>query len=200
MEKIITISRQYGSGGRQIGKKLAEKLGIPFYDRELIECAASKSGIHLGHFAAADQNGYGTKSPYAACGTPYEHSHAAKIYLAQQKAILEIASKGACVIVGRGACEVLHGKFPVLRVFIYADMEKRIQRVVNEYRESPAKAEKHIRQVDKKRMSYYSFYQENTNMWMEHFDLCVDSGTLGEERAVQTISEAYCYGQETSAT
>ena len=113
------------------------------------------------------------------------------LYLAQREAICNLAAGGPCVIVGRGACEVLKGRLPLLRVFIYADMETKIRRVVEEYQELPENAEKRLYAVDKKRMAYYSFYEKKEKERAKYFDICIDSGSLGIDGAVQVILSAY---------
>lgn len=112
-------------------------------------------------------------------------------YMAQRDAILELAAKGPCVIVGRGACEVLRNRRSVLRTYIYADLDTRIRRTVEEYHESPENIEKRIRQIDKKRMAYYHFYEKKEILWTEHFDLCINSGKLGLDQTVRFICDAY---------
>lgn len=183
MDRVITISRQHGSGGRQIGRLLSEKLNIPFYDKEIIAHAAEQSGIHGSHFDLVDQSDMSGPAYLISPGVAFELPLRDKVYLAQRSAILEIASKGPCVIVGRGAGEVLNGKVPLLRVFVYADRRTRIQRAVEQYHEPAETIEKRIDQIDKRRMAYYSFYEQKTGLFMNHFDLCIDSGKLGIEQA-----------------
>lgn len=165
MYKIITIGRQHGSGGRMVGKLAAEQLGIPFYDKEkIIERASKESSISIEMFENADTSGVGSLlyriSEALAEDVRRDIPIDDKIYIAQKNAILNIAKEGSCVIVGRGACEVLKEKFPILRTFIYADMETRIKRVVEQYGESDKNAEKHIRQIDNKRKLYYQYYEK----------------------------------------
>lgn len=195
MYKIITIARQHGSGGREIGRRVAEELGIPFYDKEIIERAANESSISKGILENSDIGDVGSLlykiSESLASEVRHDLSMDDKVYLAQRAAILGIATKGSCVIVGRGACEVLKDKFKVLRVFVYADIETRMKRVVEQYGEPNINVEKRIRQIDKKRRAYYQFYEKKENFWTEHFDLCINSGKMGIDKAVQLICEAY---------
>ena len=180
MDKVIAISRQHGSGGRQIGKLVSEQLHIPFYDKEIVQEAVCQSGLCAEQFDGADLRGAGNGLYSIVPGVPFELPVKDTLYLAQREAICNLAAGGPCVIVGRGACEVLKGRLPLLRVFIYADMETKIRRVVEEYQELPENAEKRLYAVDKKRMAYYSFYE-----------ICIDSGSLGIDGAVQVILSAY---------
>ncbi len=191
MDKVIAISRQYGSGGRQIGKLVSEQLNIPFFDKEIIEGAVRQSGLRAESFADADQKGAGSCLYSIAPGVPFELPIQDECYLAQRTAICKLASRGPCILVGRGACEVLRGQLPLLRVFIYADIETKIHRAVEEYQEVPQNIEKRLHEVDKKRMAYYSFYEGKSKQQIEHFDLCIDSGNLGIDKAVQVILSAY---------
>lgn len=195
MYKIITISRQYGSGGREIGRRIAERLGIPFYDKEIIEQASNTSTIDKSFFEKAETSGVGSLfyklSESLAADVRHDISLDAKVYLAQRAVLQEIARKGPCVIVGRGACEVLKGEFPLLRTYIYADMDTRIKRAIEEYHESAENIEKRIHQIDKKRKAYYSFYEKKENDLTKHFDLCINSGEFGIERTARFIANMY---------
>lgn len=196
MYKIITIGRQHGSGGRLVGKLAAEQLGIPFYDKEkIIERASKESSISIGMFENADVSGVGSLlyklSEAFAEDVRRDIPLNDKIYIAQRNAILNIAKEGPCVIVGRGACEVLRDKYPILRAFVYADIESRIKRTVEQYNEPAENAEKYIRQIDKKRRAYYQYYEKKESLLTEHFDLCINSGKIGIDNAVRLICEAY---------
>lgn len=196
MYKIITIGRQHGSGGREVGKRAAERLGLPFYDKEaIIKRASKESSISIDLFDSTDTSGIGSLlyrlSEALAEDVRRDISLDDKIYIAQRNAILNIAKEGPCVIVGRGACEVLKDTFPVLRTLIYADMETRIKRVIEQYGEPRAGAEKRIRQIDKKRRTYYQYYEKREPLLPEHFDLCINSGKLGIDKTVSLICDAY---------
>ncbi len=188
---VIAISRQYGSGDRQIGQHLSEVLGIPFYDKEIIRQAALNSGIDECHFSGADQRGAGSPLYSANPGVPFELPLSDKLYLAQHTALRQLAVNGACVIVGRGACGILKGIVPLLSVFLYADLPVRKKRIVEEYGEPSDNLEKKIRDTDKKRMAYYTFYEPAKQLWTEHFDLCIDSGRFGIAGTVSLILGAY---------
>lgn len=200
MEKkcIITIGRQFGSGGRYVGRLLAEKLGIPFYDKELLSEAAKQSGICEEIFEEHDekptrsllfslvtgmQHHVGTGSFYM--DMPLNH----RIFLAQFDAIRKLAEEGPCVIVGRCADYVLRENPDALSVFIKADMQSKIDRAVKYYYVEPEKAEERIRKADKQRASYYNYYATATWGDVENYDLVVDTGILGVEGAVELIAK-----------
>ena len=193
---IITIGRQFGSGGRYVGRLLAEKLGIPFYDKELLSEAAKNSGIceeiledHdekptrslLFSLVTGMQHHMGTGSFYM--DMPLNH----RIFLAQFDAIRKLADEGSCVIVGRCADYVLREAPDTVSVFVKADMPSKIARAVKYYGVEEDKAEERIRKADKQRASYYNYYATATWGDVENYDLVVDTGVLGVEGAVELI-------------
>lgn len=195
---VITIGRQFGSGGRQVGKLLAEKLGIPYYDKELLAEAAKDSGICEEIFEDHDEKP--TKSLLFSLVTGMQmHGEAGslymdmplnhKIFLAQFDAIRRIAGEGPCVIVGRCADYVLRDQKNAVKVFIKADMAHRIQRAVDEYGVDPIRAEDIVRKTDKQRASYYNYYATATWGDVDNFDLCVDTGAIGIERTVELLEQ-----------
>ena len=195
---LITIGRQFGSGGREIGMKIAETFGIPFYDNELLDRAAKNSGICQELFRNHDEKpsnsflyslvmdtysmGY---SSSAMSGMPINH----KVFLAQFNAIKEIADEGPCVMVGRCADYALDGYKDHLALFIYADMEDRIRRVSTRYDLSDAKAKETVQKMDKQRASYYNYY--TSKKWGEigSYDFCINSGILGVDGTVGLICQ-----------
>ncbi|MEG1176330.1 MAG: cytidylate kinase-like family protein [Ruthenibacterium sp.] len=187
---IITISRQYGSGGRLIGAKLAEKLQIPFYGKEIIELAAQQSGVSGSFFAQPEQAGSYFLRDFSA-GVPTELPLGDKVYLTQYAALCALAKKGSCVIVGHGAGAALKNVMSVLNVFIYADLDTRKRRAIEEYGENPHKIEEHMAVIDKKRASYFKFYAGIDGRKTENYHLCIDSGRIGIEGAVAVIEAAY---------
>lgn len=195
--RVIAISRQYGSGGRQIGACLAQRLHIPFYDREMIALAAKQSGILGGFFEEPEQGSYLFRNfaGAAAAEPPLED----RVFLAQCDVIRSLAEKGPCVLVGRGAAGVLRDRVPLLNVFVYADMENRAQRAVEEYGDSPHKIKEHIDAIDKKRTAYFKFYTGMNARRMEHYHLCVDSGAIGIDNAVALIETAYLLAEKRQA-
>ena len=179
---VITIGRQFGSGGRYVGRMLAEKLGIPFYDKELLSEAAKQSGICEEIFEDHDEKPtrsllfnlvtgmqvHGDAGSYY-MDMPLNH----KIFLAQFDAIRSIADKGPCVIVGRCADYVLKDRPNTISVFLKAEMQSKVERAVKYYGVDPQKAEDRIRKADKQRASYYNYYATATWGDMNNYDLCV---------------------------
>lgn len=189
--RIITISREFGSGGRTIGKETAAKLGVPCYDQELIEKLAEESG-----FAPAYIQEQGEYAPYngwlnALTGCSNGLTNQDQLWVLQRKIILELAEKGPCVIVGRCADFILRGEADCLTVFIHADMEKRAERIVKVYGERPETPEKRLRDKDKRRASYYQFYTDMTWGDARHYDVALDSGRLGIDKCVSTLVSLY---------
>lgn len=188
---IITISRQYGSGGREIGKKLAEQLGLPFYDQEIIELTAKASPIDKSFFENSEKNGIGSLIFDLASGINHSLSINDKVFLEQSKVIREIADKGGCVIVGRCADHVLKGHKNILRAFIYADIDSRKHRIAHIYKETNEAALSNIAKVDKKRAFYYDYYTGQKFGDAKNYDICLNSSLLGIERCVDLIQNAY---------
>lgn len=192
MVKIITISREFGSGGRTIGKEVARQLGIPCYDKDLIEKIAEETG-YAKEFIA-DESEYAPNSnsfAYMFLGRGMDGlSNADKIWIAQKKVIEELAENGACVIVGRCADYVLKDRVDCLNVFVYADKKFRAERIVKQYGESAVEPEKRLADKDKKRKLNYKYFTEQEWGRRENYHLCIDSGFLGIEKAVALIVEA----------
>lgn len=186
---IFTIGRQYGSGGRLIGEKLAKELGIPFYDKELLTLAAKESGFCEEIFETHDEKptssflyslvmgGYGSDS------MPLNH----KLFLAQFETIKKVAKQGPCVIIGRCADYALEEMPNVVNVFIHADIKERAKRAVEEYGEDPKHVESIINKTDKKRASYYNYYSDKKWGAMDTYHLSIDSGKIGIDNAVKLI-------------
>lgn len=192
MVNIITISREFGSGGRTIGKEVAKKLGIPCYDKDLIEKIAEESGYAKGF--VEDESEYAPNSSgfaYMFLGRGIDGlSNADKIWIAQKKVIEEIADKGPCVIVGRCADYVLKERKDCLNVFVYADKKFRAERIVKQYGESRVEPEKRLNDKDKKRKLNYKYFTEQEWGKRQNYHLCIDSGFIGIERAVALIVDA----------
>lgn len=186
MNYIITISREYGSGGRFIGKLIAEKLGIAFYDDELLVKASNISGISIGCVENYDETKESAFS-YAQGLYGMDMSLGQKVFLAQFDAIKKIAETESCVIVGRCADYVLRDHPNVVKVFICAPMEDKIQRAVTYYNINPNKAQSIITKKNKNRRAYYNFYTDKDWGKPESYDLCINSKN-GIESAVEAIS------------
>ena len=202
---IITIGRQYGSGGHDIGKQLAEELNVPFYDKALLERAAKDSGLCQEIFENHDEKptnsflyslvmdtyslGYTTSS---FSEMPLNH----KIFLAQFDAIKNIAKEGPCVIVGRCADYAL-ADFPnVVNVFPHADLQDRIVRIARRHDLTDAKAKDLIIKTDKRRASYYNYY--TSKKWGEAagYDLSLNTATLGIDGTIHMIREFVAYKEK----
>lgn len=184
---IITISRQHGSGGREIGKKVAEQLGIPFYDREVIEMASKNSDIDISFFEDSEIQDVDSLVYELSSSTHVKLPITDRVFLQQVKTIRDLAIKGGCVIVGRCADAILPDNTNILRVFIYADCDTRRTRVKTIYHESADTLEK----LEKKRCSYYQHYTGKRFGDAQNYDLCLNSGSLGVDECVKTICSAY---------
>lgn len=188
---IITISREFGSGGREIGQKLAAKLGIPFYDKEIIAETAYKTGFaeeyvrKQGEYASA-RNWF--EYSFSARNNSYGMSPEDYLWSKQREVILDLAKKGPCVIVGRCADYILRDRKDVLNVFVHAAYDKRIHRICEVYKE-PEHTEKMLKDIDKKRSFNYKYYTEQTWGKSQNYDLTLDAGTLGIDQCVDIIAE-----------
>ena len=195
---IITIGRQLGSGGREIGQMLAKDLGIKYYDKELLTAAAKESGMAQELFENHDEkptNSFlyslvmDTYSLGYSSGTFNEMPLNHKIFLAQFDTIKKIADKEPCVIVGRCADYALADYPNCVKVFIHADIDYRIHRVAKRHDLTLAKAKDEVTKTDKKRASYYNYY--TSKRWGEAagYDLCLDSSVIGNENVVKVIEQ-----------
>lgn len=195
-KNIITISRQFGSGGRTVGHIVAEKLGIPFYDKELVEQIAVESG-----FAPKFVEEHGEHSPgksllsyaFAPQGVPGVMnglSTADFLWSIQCNAILQLAEKGPCVIVGRNADYILKDRKDCFHAFIHADLEFRADRIVRLYGESEKSPQARLQQKDKRRSVNYQHYTGRTWGASENYDICLNTATIGVEQAADLIIAA----------
>jgi len=188
---IITIGRQYGSGGKEVGAMLAKELGIPFYDKELVTEAAKQSGYAEEIFHENDEKLAGSflyslvASTHGADSLPLNN----RLFLAQFDTIKKIAEKGSCVIIGRCADYALEDRDNVLNVFIYADKAIRIKRVIEEYGITGKNMEDVVNKTDKKRANYYGFYSGKKWGVAESYDICIDSGKFGLQKTVDIIKD-----------
>ena len=188
--RIITISREFGSGGRTVGKQVAQKLNIPCYDQELIEKIAEESGFAPAYIK--EQGEYAVRAGWLSNALAGRFSNGLttqdQLWLLQRKVILELAEKGPCVIVGRCADYILRNEADCLTAFIHADMEKRGQRIVEIYGEREESPEKRLRDKDKRRAAYYQMYTDMTWGDARHYHVALDSGVLGIETCVSILA------------
>ena len=189
--RVITISREFGSGGRTIGKLVAEKLGIPCYDAELIEKIAEQSGYSAEYIKQEVEYGTGgwLSAVFADRSTGLTNQD--KMFSIQSRIIQELANEGPCVIVGRCADFVLKDKADCLNVFIHASMEKRAERIVKEYGERAESPEKRLKEKDKRRAAYHRFYTDMKWGHAQNYHVCLDSGEFGIEKCAEIIAQLY---------
>lgn len=195
MKTIITVSREFGSGGHSIGKLVAQRLGYEFYDSALVNEVAKRCGFsprfieENGEYASARSS---LLFSLATASQPTLDSVSMfdKLYIEQCKFIEELAQKGSCVIVGRCADYILRDRKDCLHVFIHADMESRARRIVERYGEKDKSPEKRLIEKDQKRKVYYKNYTGRSWGQAQNYDLCLDSGTLGVELCSELIVQA----------
>lgn len=184
MGKVITISRQYGSGGRELGEKLAKKLGIPLYDKELLNLIAEKEKIEVSLLESFDEmepdlDNYTVRNVMP----DYQISMAKKVFAAYSRTILALSEKEDCVIVGRCADVILPDS---VRIFVYADMDYRLARIKSIEQSSENEARKLIRKMDNRRRDYRKFYCEQDWGIITDYDLCLNTGKTGVDGAVES--------------
>lgn len=196
-KSIITISRQFGSGGREIGRKLAKELDIPFYDKELIAMAAQESGIDEAIFKSEENRtsrafylmgtiGYTLGSPVTISPTMSLND---RMFMAQSDVIRNVAEAGPCVIVGRCADYVLSDMegVEVFNVFIKADLQDRKTRAVDEYKIAGQDVEDFIVKIDKERSNYYNYYTDRKWGNLKNYNLMIDTSKVSVDKCVEII-------------
>ena len=189
MDKIIiTIAREYGSGGREIGEVLADRLNIPFYDKALLSRASEESGIGEIFFKRNDEKSNSNFFQSILHGgysgeLPFHH----QVFIAQFEAIKSIAKEGSCVIVGRCADYALRDEENVINIFLTADDEERIKRLIEVYGVAEKDAKAQIKKVDKDRANYYEFYTAHEWKDPDNFDLVIDTSKIGVEGVVELL-------------
>ena len=191
---VITISREFGSGGRTIGKEVAKKLGIPCYDQEIIEKLAEQSGFSKDYIA--DKGEYATHkswfaNAFASGGTNHGSSNQDYLWVLQRRIICDLAKEGPCVIVGRCADYILDKDYKCLKVFIHASIEKRIEHILENYGERKESPEKRLRDKDKKRKAYYKYCTETEWGLAKNYQVSLNAGVLGIEQCVNIIEAIY---------
>lgn len=190
---VITISRQFGSGGREIGKQIAKALDIAYYDNELIQKSAEKSGYSKEIFEQAEQKPTGSllysMSLFASSGVGFDLPLSDKVFIVQSDVIKEVALQGSCVIVGRCADYVLRDNKNTINIFIHGDLDKRIERAEKEYHFPSDRAKETVIKNDKRRASYYNFYTSLKWGHAPNYDLCINSSILGVQKTAEAICE-----------
>lgn len=194
---IITIARQFGSGGREIGERVAEILGIPIVDKELIKDAAERGNLNEDVIKKADESAANSLLYTLAMGSNilgttmhfgYKMPLNDKLFILQSEAIKEYAAKGSCVIIGRCADYVLRDEPNILRLFIYGDLDHREARVAKRHPEIKSnQVIDAINKTDKRRASYYNFYTGNKWGKYDNYDMAINSSTLGIEGTASLI-------------
>lgn len=204
---IITIGRQYGSAGREIGYKIAEDFGIKLYDKEMLARAAKESGICEEIFETHDEKPTNSFL-YSLVMDTYSMGYAGsayndmplnhKVFLAQFDTIKKIADEGPCILVGRCADYALESYDNVVSIFIHADMEARISRISRIYDLPANKAKDRIVKTDKKRASYYNYYTNKRWGDADSYELCLNSSKLGIEGTAKAIEQYVLFKESIS--
>ena len=191
VKRIITISREFGSGGRFIGEELAKKLGFAYYDKNIINEIAEKSGLSPEYIQeSAELSPKKGLFAYAFAGRDITgKSVEDMVYEAQRKVILELAEKDPCVIIGRNADYILKDRDDVLNVFIHGGTPEKIQRITRLYNVEEQKAVKMMVDIDKRRMVNYNFYTNQKWGKADNYTLCLNSSQLGYDRCEKIIME-----------
>ena len=190
-KRIITISREFGSGGRFIGEEVAKKLGIAYYDKNIISQIAEKSGLSPEYIQEnAELSPKKGLFAYAFSGRDITgKSVEDMVYEAQRNIILELAEKEPCVIIGRNADYILKDRDDVLNVFIHGDMPEKIQRITGLYNVKEKEAVKMMADTDKRRRTNYNFYTDQNWGKASNYTLCLNSSQLGYDRCEMIIME-----------
>ncbi len=188
---VITIGRQYGSGGRMVGIKIAEDLGIKCYNSELLIEAAKESGLCKEVFDKIDEKPFSAFLSFSPSGK-YDHGEMPlnhKVFLAQMQTIKRLAETESCVIVGRCADYVLREYDNVINVFIHAPLQDRVKRVIERDSIAPGKAEKRVKRFDKERANYYNFYSEKRWGMTDSYDISLNSSKFGIDGCAKIIED-----------
>ena len=196
---IITIARQYGSGGREIGERVAEILDIPMYDKELIKDAAAKGSLNEEVLRTTDESAANSLLYTLAMGSNvlgatmqfgYKMPLNDKLFILQSEVIREYAAAGSCVIIGRCADYVLRAEENVLKIVIYSDIETREKRIRERYPDiKSSQVLDVINKTDKRRASYYNFYTGNKWGKYDNYDLAINAATFGIEKTAELIAD-----------
>ncbi|MGM9941745.1 MAG: AAA family ATPase [Bulleidia sp.] len=199
--RVITISREFGSGGRTIGKTVAEHLGIPCYDSEILESIARESGFTEAYIKDAGEYAPTGLFSNAFFNRTFSLSNEDELWILQSRIIRELAQKGPCVIVGRCADSILNDTALCLKVFIHASLQFRADRIVRVYGEREESPEQRLRDKDKRRAAYHRFYTDMKWGHAQNYHICLDSGVIGLEQCASIIEQLYnsdaVFGQQT---
>ena len=197
-KKIVTISRQYGSGGRYIGENLAKAMGVPCYDEKLIDMVAKESGFAQSFVAEKGERMTGSllfniASSLSFANNVFSTNNGVtlqdEIYFTQNRIIKELANKGPCVIVGRCADYILREREDCLNVFIFADNESKIERAEKYFNITREEAPAVLKKKDKARANHYKYYTDQEWGMASNYDLCLNSGLIGIEGCVKAIQQ-----------
>lgn len=191
--RIIAIGRQFGSGGRTIGKKVAEKLGIPCYDNEVLERMARESGYAPEYVKErSEKTGSWNWLSHAFASKDFiGNSGQDDLWFIQNKIITGLAQQGPCVFVGFCSEYILRNEPDCLRVFIHADMDKRAKRIVEQYGETAEAPEKRLKDKDRRRATYYQYYTDMKWGATENYHITLNSGELGIDKCVDILTSLY---------
>jgi len=197
-KKIVTISRQYGSGGRYIGENLAKAMGVPCYDEKLIDMVTKESGFAQSFVAEKGERMTGSllfniASSLSFANNVFSTNNGVtlqdEIYFTQNRIIKELADKGPCVIVGRCADYILREREDCLNVFIFADNESKIERAEKYFNITREEAPAVLKKKDKARANHYKYYTDQEWGMASNYDLCLNSGLIGIEGCVKAIQQ-----------
>lgn len=184
---VITLSREYGSGGRYIGRLIADKLGIKLYDKEFVVKVAEETGLSQEYIEQNEQK----RTALAPLNNGYysEYNNSDELFAKESELIKEIADKESCVIIGRCADSILAERDNIIKVFVYSDMEDKIKRATTYYGMDKEKAKKEIERIDKQRGNHYKYYTGKEWKDFSNYDICVNSDALGVEKTAEIICE-----------
>lgn len=187
--KIITISREYGSGGRYIGEEVAKRLGIAYYDKKIIAQTAEKTGLAEEYIE--EKGEYAPSSSFFAYAFVGRHSDGSSIddylYAAQRQIILDVAEQGPCVIIGRCADYILRDREDCLHIFVHGNEEAKVRRIMELYHVSETEAKRQLKFVDKKRSTNYNYYTDRKWGVTQNYTLSMNSSELGYETCIEMI-------------
>lgn len=195
---IITIGRQYGSGGAEVGKKLGKRLGLDVYDKEILKMTSDESGIRESYFHLADERA-GSRLLYKIVQSMIPENtspslgadlvSADNLFRFQSSVIRKLAQEESCIFIGRCADHILAGTENLVRIFIYADMDARIKRIKEKGYYADEEVPKNIRRMDKERREYHRYYTGRDWEALENYDLMLNSAKLGTDGCVECIAE-----------